>query len=569
MDTILKLDNITKSFPGVKALQGIHLEIARGEIHALLGENGAGKSTLMKILCGIYQPDEGTITIAGEARHFTNYHDAVAAGVGIVFQEFSLIPYLNAVENMFLGRELRNALGLLERGKMRRAAAAIFQRLGVAIDLSVPIRELSVAQQQFVEIGKALSLEARILILDEPTATLTPAEAGHLFAIMRDLKQQGVAMIFISHHLEEIFEVCDRITVLRDGQYVGMTEVAQSDVNHLVEMMVGRRIENSFPPKPPLRADAKIVLEVDKLQLLKDSPILRFTLREGEILGFAGLVGSGRTETALAVIGADPAYVKEIRINGTAAKLSDPADALRAGVGILPESRKTEGLITDFSIKQNISINNLGKYRSLRFTLAVALERRNPRNQAVRRHARFRIQIRCVTKRFDRHGFRRHTVVGHAHVQVLRTNADGDLVALLHRARLHRDTLRLAGFVAHRDAIMRHRLHDSFHEIHLRRTDKTGDEAIGRRVIQHGRAADLLHIARRQHDDLVGQRHGFDLIVRHVDHRGLQLVVQTREFEAHFHAQRGVQIRQGFVEQEHFRLARNRAADCNPLTLTA
>jgi ribose transport system ATP-binding protein len=341
MDTILKLDNITKSFPGVKALQGIHLEIARGEIHALLGENGAGKSTLMKILCGIYQPDEGTITIEGEPRHFANYHDAVAAGVGIVFQEFSLIPYLNAVENMFLGREMKNGLGLLNRGRMRRAAAEIFGRLGVSIDLSVPIRELSVAQQQFVEIGKALSLEARILILDEPTATLTPAEAEHLFAIMRDLKKQGVAMIFISHHLEEIFEVCDRITVLRDGQYVGMTEVAQSDVGRLVEMMVGRRIESSFPPKPPLRPGAKIVLDVQKLQLLKDSPMLQFTLREGEILGFAGLVGSGRTETALAVI--------------------------RAGVGILPESRKTEGLITDFSIKQNISINNLGKYRSLRF----------------------------------------------------------------------------------------------------------------------------------------------------------------------------------------------------------
>jgi ribose transport system ATP-binding protein len=194
MDTVLKLDNITKSFPGVKALQRIHLEIARGEIHALLGENGAGKSTLMKILCGIYQPDDGTIVIDGEARHFANYHDAVAAGVGIVFQEFSLIPYLNAVENMFLGRELRNRFGMLDRARMRRAAAEIFERLGVAIDLSVPIRELSVAQQQFVEIGKALSLNARILILDEPTATLTPAEAEHLFTIMRDLKRRGVAM---------------------------------------------------------------------------------------------------------------------------------------------------------------------------------------------------------------------------------------------------------------------------------------------------------------------------------------------------------------------------------------
>jgi ribose transport system ATP-binding protein len=367
MDSILKLDRITKSFPGVKALQGIHLEIARGEIHALLGENGAGKSTLMKILSGIYQPDEGTITLDGEERHFASYHDAVAAGVGIVFQEFSLIPYLNAVENMFLGRELRNGLGMLDRARMRRAAAEIFARLGVTIDLSVQIRELSVAQQQFVEIGKALSLDARILILDEPTATLTPAEAGHLFTIMRELKQQGVAMIFISHHLEEIFEVCDRITVLRDGQYVGMTEVVQTDVERLVEMMVGRRIESSFPPKPPLRSDAKVVLDVNALQLQKDGPVNRFSLHKGEILGFAGLVGSGRTETALAVIGADPAHVKDIRINGAPANLSDPADALRAGVGILPESRKTEGLITDFSIKQNISINNLGKYRALRF----------------------------------------------------------------------------------------------------------------------------------------------------------------------------------------------------------
>ncbi|WP_034196415.1 ATP-binding cassette domain-containing protein, partial [Burkholderia cenocepacia] len=185
MDTILRLSHITKSFPGVKALSDIDLEIARGEIHALLGENGAGKSTLMKILCGIHQPDAGTIEIDGAAQHFADYHDAVAAGVGIVFQEFSLIPHLDAVDNLFLGRELRNRWGARDRKRMRAAAAAIFARLGVAIDLDAPIRALSVAQQQFVEIGKALSLDARILILDEPTATLTPAEAEHLFAIMR------------------------------------------------------------------------------------------------------------------------------------------------------------------------------------------------------------------------------------------------------------------------------------------------------------------------------------------------------------------------------------------------
>ncbi|MGI4983783.1 MAG: sugar ABC transporter ATP-binding protein [Janthinobacterium lividum] len=369
---LLKLERISKRFPGVKALQQIHLAVAPGEIHALLGENGAGKSTLMKILSGIHQPDEGEIILDGQARRFADYHEAVAAGIGIVFQEFSLIPYLNAAENIFLGRELRRGF-LLNRPAMQREAERLFARLNVVIDLSRPIRELSVAQQQFVEIAKALSLEARVLILDEPTATLTPAEAGHLFAIMRELKSQGVAIIFISHHLDEIFAVCDRITVLRDGQFVGDTAVRDTDVGRLVEMMVGRRIENSFPAKPVPRADAPIVLQVTDLQIDKDGPVNRFDLRAGEILGFAGLVGSGRTETALAVIGAAPAHRKHVAINGVALRLADPAAALDAGIGILPESRKTEGLITDFSIKHNISINNLGKYRragsALRFLL--------------------------------------------------------------------------------------------------------------------------------------------------------------------------------------------------------
>ncbi|MDS0858150.1 sugar ABC transporter ATP-binding protein [Burkholderia pseudomultivorans] len=370
MDTILRLSHITKSFPGVKALSDIDLEIARGEIHALLGENGAGKSTLMKILCGIHQPDAGTIEIDGAVRHFANYHDAVAAGIGIVFQEFSLIPHLDAVDNLFLGRELRGRWGLRDRARMRRTAAGLFARLGVSIDLDAPIGTLSVAQQQFVEIGKALSLDARLLILDEPTATLTPAEAEHLFAIMRELKRQGVAMIFISHHLDEIFAVCDRITVLRDGQYVATTDVARTDVEQLVRMMVGRRIESSFPPKPARAADAQQpVLEVAELQIERDGPVNRFALHAGEILGFAGLVGSGRTETALAVIGATRAHRKDVRVRGIAAKLKDPADALRAGIGILPESRKTEGLVTSFSIRDNISLNNLGKYRSMRWLI--------------------------------------------------------------------------------------------------------------------------------------------------------------------------------------------------------
>jgi ribose transport system ATP-binding protein len=363
VSTILQLQKISKSFPGVRALSGIDLDIPRGEIHALLGENGAGKSTLMKILSGIYQPDEGRIFIDGTERHFANYHEAVAAGVGIVFQEFSLIPYLNAPENIFLGRELRTKLGLLDRAKMRAEAARQFGRLGVRIDLGAPVHTLSVAQQQFIEIAKALALDAQILILDEPTATLTPAEADHLFSIMRELKRQGVAMIFISHHLEEIFEICDRITVLRDGQWVGVTPVSDTDVDRLVEMMVGRRLEANFPPKPAASPSAKIVLDVEALQVERNGPVNSFRLHEGEILGFAGLVGSGRTETVLAVLGAEPAHKKTVRVNGRAAKLADPAEALSLGMGILPESRKTEGLITSFPIKENISINNLGKYK--------------------------------------------------------------------------------------------------------------------------------------------------------------------------------------------------------------
>jgi len=374
MDPILELRGISKSFPGVKALAGIDLSVNPGEIHALLGENGAGKSTLMKVLSGIIRPDEGHIVIAGEEKQFSNYHDAVAAGIGIVFQEFSLIPYLNAVENIFLGRE-RRRFGLLQKAAMHSEAVRLFERLGVRIDLSAEVRTLSVAQQQFIEIAKALALDARILILDEPTATLTPTDAEHLFIIMRALKTQGVAMIFISHHMDEIFEICDRITVLRDGHFIGMTPVADTDMDSLVQMMVGRRLERSFPPKPQRPANAKIVLEVEGLQIERGGPINSFRLHEGEILGFSGLVGSGRTETVMAVLGADPAYAKTVRINGEPVRLTDPAAALAHGIGILPESRKVEGLITSFSIRDNISINNLGKYKSMGAFLDFALER--------------------------------------------------------------------------------------------------------------------------------------------------------------------------------------------------
>ena len=362
MSTVLRLEQICKRFPGVNALTNIDLVVEKGEIHALLGENGAGKSTLMKILSGIYQPDEGRIFMEGEEQKFANYNEAVAAGVAIIFQEFSLIPDLNAVENIYLGREHTNRIGFLTRRTMRARAASLFEKLGVEIDLTVPVRALSVAQQQFVEIAKALSLEARILILDEPTATLTPSEASHLFGIMRDLKAHGVTMIFISHHLDEIFEVCDRITVLRDGHYAGSTAVADTDVDTLVEWMVGRKLEQTFPTKPDRTDKGRKVLEAKGVRIAKEAPVNSFDLYEGEILGFAGLVGSGRSELARAVIGADKAYEKEVFVREKKVPLKDTAEAMQNGIGLLPESRKTEGLIVDFSIRDNMSINNLGKY---------------------------------------------------------------------------------------------------------------------------------------------------------------------------------------------------------------
>jgi len=360
---ILRLEGVSKSFPGVKALSGIDLSIRKGEVHALLGENGAGKSTLMKILGGIHQADEGRILIDGGECRFAGYSDAIAAGIGIIFQEFSLIPYLNAVENIFLGRYLRNRFGLMDKAAMKRSARELFDELGVQIDLDAPICRLSVAQQQFVEIGKALSLKARLLVLDEPTATLTPNEAGHLFKIMRELRARGVAMIFISHHLDEIFEVCDRISVLRDGANAGHAEVGETNVDALVEMMVGRRIEHSFPPKPQPAPRGRKVLEVPHIQLARGGPVNAFELHEGEILGFAGLVGSGRTELALGMMGADRAHRKTVLRNGVPVRLNDPTQALDNGIGLLPESRKVEGLITDFTIRFNISLNNLGRHR--------------------------------------------------------------------------------------------------------------------------------------------------------------------------------------------------------------
>ncbi|OHV08169.1 sugar ABC transporter ATP-binding protein, partial [Kushneria phosphatilytica] len=359
---LLTLDHISKSFPGVQALSEVSLEVRAGEIHALLGENGAGKSTLMKILCGIHAPDSGEIRLDDQPVEFRNYRDACAAGIGIIFQEFSLIPWLNAIDNIFLGREPRNRWGLIDHRRMRRETAELFERLGIDIATDVPIDSLSVADQQFIEIAKALSLNARLLVLDEPTAPLTPGETERLFSIMRELRQQGVGMVFISHHMEEIFEICDRVTVLRDGTYVGTREVAEADHGQLVKMMVGRRVDNVFPLRHSHADPEQVILEVESIRMVAGEQTDSFHLHQGEILGFAGLVGSGRSEMALGMIGAYPVVERHIRMDGQPVTFRTPADALARGIGLLPENRKRQGLILPFSCTDNITLNHLAQF---------------------------------------------------------------------------------------------------------------------------------------------------------------------------------------------------------------
>lgn len=356
MDNILEMKNITKSFPGVTALKDVSFNIRRGEVHAIVGENGAGKSTLMKILSGVYQPTSGEIFLDGRKVSFKDPKEAQLSGISIIHQEFSLIPYLNSVENIYLGREIRKANGLLDKKKMREKAEETLKRLNADFDLNKPIAHLSVANQQFIEIAKAISIDTKVLIFDEPTASLTGNEINNLFKLIENLKADGVTIIYISHHLDEIIHICDRLTVLRDGEYVDTKDVAKCTKQDIVKMMVGREIINVFPERPSHhRFQDEIRLEVKKITNSNVSDI-SFDLKKGEILGVAGLVGSGRTEMVRALVGADPAEEKEVYIHGEKATIKNPTDALSHGICLIPESRKTQGLILDMSIKKNISL---------------------------------------------------------------------------------------------------------------------------------------------------------------------------------------------------------------------
>ena len=362
MTPLLQVRGVSKSFPGVQALRGVDLELRPGEVLAVLGENGAGKSTLIKILGGAHRPDTGTIHVGGEPAHIQSPVDAQRAGISIIYQEFNLIPALSARENIFLGRE-RLRFGLLRKEEESQQARKLFTRLGVDIDPDVPCRELSVAQQQLVEIAKALSLDARILVMDEPSATLTPPEVERLFAIIRDLQAQGLGLIYISHRLEEVFAIADRVLVLRDGQLVGTKPIGDVTRSDMIEMMVGRKMEQEFPKRAVQPGNDRLVVQ----NLCRGGRVrnVSFAIRRSEVLGLTGLVGAGRTEVARCLFGADRANSGVVKLDGQTLSIRHPREAIRAGLALLTEDRKGQGLVLGQSVRENFGLPNLGRFSRL------------------------------------------------------------------------------------------------------------------------------------------------------------------------------------------------------------
>jgi ABC-type sugar transport system ATPase subunit len=355
MPVVLSLEHISKSFPGVKALDDVRFDVQAGEVHALLGENGAGKSTLIKIVSGLYRPDAGAMRLDGEEVRFAGPHDAQAAGIATIFQELLLFPELSVAENIFMGHAPRNRLGALGWTAMRAKAEDLLASLDIHdLDVTRIVGALSVGNRQRVEIAKALSQNARILIMDEPTAALTEADVLRLFGIVRRLRERGVGVVYISHRLEEVFVLADRVTVLRDGAYVGTRQVAETSADALITMMVGRTIDNLFP-----KLAAKIGAPVLEVRGLRGEPLFRdvsLELRAGEIVGLAGLVGSGRSELAQAIFGIKPADSGTILVAGRPTRIDDPSEAKRLGIAYVPEDRGTQGLIRPMRLRENISL---------------------------------------------------------------------------------------------------------------------------------------------------------------------------------------------------------------------
>ena len=361
MDELFKLTGVHKSFVGVRALQGVDFGVRRGEVHALLGENGAGKSTLIKIMAGVHRPDSGQLFFEGELVKFGNPRDAQNLGIDTIYQELSLYPELSVAENIFMGHAPRRRLGplaVLDWETMFRRAGEILTDLEVhGLDVRRKVGTLSVGNRQRVEIAKALSLDAKLLIMDEPTAALGEADVAQLFRITRLLRSRGVGIIYISHKLGEVFELADRVTVLRDGQYIGTQAVADTTERELISMMVGRAVETLFPKQKAQVGE--VVLELRNLTRKPHTQDVSLTLRAGEIVGLAGLVGSGRSETAQVVFGVTPAQSGDILVGGEVVTIRDPAQAVAHGIAYVPEDRGTQGLIQAMTIRENLSLATL------------------------------------------------------------------------------------------------------------------------------------------------------------------------------------------------------------------
>ncbi|MBC7341491.1 MAG: sugar ABC transporter ATP-binding protein [Clostridia bacterium] len=362
---VLEMQEISKAFPGTQALKNVSIDLYEGEVLALLGENGAGKSTLMKILYGAYQKDHGRVILRGKEVNFQSPHDALQAGIAMIPQEINLAPHLTATENIFLGEEVKGQVpGIVDWSAMRRKAKELLGSLGVSVDVNVPVGRLSTAIQQMVAIAKALYVKAQIIIMDEPTSSLTDSEIEHLFGVIRSLKQQGVSIIYISHRLHEIPKIADRVTVLKDGALVGTLPIEQCDEDKMVLMMVGRPLESKFPAVESPKGEE--IFRVENLSRGKKFQNVNLGVRRGEILGIFGLVGAGRTEVARAIFGLDPKDSGRVFIEGKEVTIRDPMDAIAAGIGFVTEDRK-KGLLLKQDVMNNIVIAAIPKMCRLGF----------------------------------------------------------------------------------------------------------------------------------------------------------------------------------------------------------
>jgi ribose transport system ATP-binding protein len=382
------MKGIVKTFPGVKALDGVSFDVRAGEVHALVGENGAGKSTLMKTLAGAYKADGGTIEIDGNAVAIDGPKAAEALGIGMIYQEFNLVPDLRVIDNIMLGHEPVRS-GFLDRSAALSRAASILAELDIALPLESPARRLSVAQQQMTEIAKALVRRARVIVMDEPTAALTEREIAALFVLIAKLKAQGVAFVYISHRLEELPKISDRITVIRDGKTIETRATADMPQDEMIRLMVGRPVSAQFPALPPVAPDAPDVLSVRGLACAAGVPIsdITFSVRAGEIVGLAGLVGAGRTEIVRAIAGADVPSAGDIAVDGKHVSVHSPHDAIAAGVALITEDRKGQGLVLGMSVRENTTLAHLEDFLRAGF-VSRALETTVTNQQIAELHTR-------------------------------------------------------------------------------------------------------------------------------------------------------------------------------------